>query len=281
MIGWFPVPHDIVDSPIFHDAETLRLFIWLSKRAAIKTQYVPMTTGRGQTVVTLERGQCIVGRKQSAIPLDWTESRFRYRLLKLEKHGIIRRICATHWTIVEVVNYGVCELGEENTNQPNNQPNATQTTNQTPQRKKTKKTKKTEEALADKSAVQDHELNAWIELWNSLKSEGLVSAGTSPTPNKGVRAGWKRVKQSKELRPLLEDRQAIESAIRTSEFVRGTWFTLEKLFGGTNKDGAYIVQKLLDGCYRQSSSPARTANVGPGVTFSPVSPKGDPNYGKM
>ncbi|TWU42938.1 hypothetical protein Q31b_19710 [Novipirellula aureliae] len=137
MNGWFPIQHDIVDSPVFHDAESLRLFVWLSKRAAISTQRVSMQTGRGASVVTLQRGQCIVGRKKGGELLGWSEDRFRYRLEKLEEWELIRRIPATHWTVIEVVNYGVS--GKTNENSP--QPNANQTPNQTPHSKRTKKTK--------------------------------------------------------------------------------------------------------------------------------------------
>lgn len=283
MNGWFPMQHDIVDSPVFHDADALRLFVWLSQRAAIKTQLVSMVTGKGMAVVELSRGSCIVGRKKSAEPLDWTESRFRYRLDKLEKWGLIRRKCATHWTVIDIVNYGILAPTEENRDQPNNQPNATQTTNQTtnqtPQMNKPKKPKtpkkpeETKDSFADKSAepassLADGELAEWIGWWNRLKYRRLVAAGTATEPNKGVRAGWQRVRRTDELRELLDDRDAITAAIEQAEFVRGSWFTLEKLFGGTNRDGAYIVQKLLDGGYAGTAAKSsRTANTGAGVNY--------------
>lgn len=115
----------------------------------------------------------------------------------------------------------------------------------------------------------DPELSQWIEFWNALKADGLVSTATSSKPNKGVQAGWKRVQREVELRDLLSDRQAIREAIAKSDFVRGSWFTLEKLLGGTNKTGAYIVQNLLDGCYVQKSEKPRSANVGAGVNYDP------------
>lgn len=116
----------------------------------------------------------------------------------------------------------------------------------------------------------DPDLVAWIVFWNGLKADGLVHAGTSPKPAKGVLAGWKRVQRSAELRDLLSDREAIREAIRESDFVRGPWFKLEKLLGGTNKTGAYIVQNLLDGCYVQRPDKPRTANVGAGVNYDPT-----------
>lgn len=115
----------------------------------------------------------------------------------------------------------------------------------------------------------DPDLVSWIEFWNGLKADGLVHAGTSPKPGKGVLAGWKRVKRSAELRELLSDREAIRESIAKSEFTRGAWFTLDKLFGGTNKAGAYFLQNLLDGCYVGKADKPRTANVGAGVNHDP------------
>jgi predicted transcriptional regulator len=137
--------------------------------------------------------------------------------------------------------------------------------------KETKKeTKKKRNTRADKSAESETKLQEWIAFWNRLASEKLVNASTSTTPNKGVVKSWKRVQQSSELQKLLSDRAAIETAITNGEFVRGSWFTLPKLFGGTNKDGEYIIQKLLDGGYISNSSSKPTiANVGAGVQFNP------------
>ena len=132
--------------------------------------------------------------------------------------------------------------------------------------------KKPKDSCADKSAASDSELIEMIDFWNRLKAKQLVSAKTSTKPNKGVLAGWKRVQRSPELQALVSDLPAIEDAIRKSDFVRGSWFTLEKLLGGSNKDGAYVVQKLLDGGYADNgigSGKQRTANVGPGVIYDP------------
>jgi hypothetical protein len=139
-------------------------------------------------------------------------------------------------------------------------------------------TKKKRNTYAEKSAGSDLELQGWIEFWNSLKARNLVHSGTKSTPSKGVLAGWKRVKKTPVLRDLLSDRQAIEAAITKSEFVRGAWFRLEKLFGGTNRDGEYITQKLLDGGYVSAS----LTNGKPRFTSADLKTlQSNPNAGKM
>jgi hypothetical protein len=107
----------------------------------------------------------------------------------------------------------------------------------------------------------DAELRDWMTWWNMLKSESLVPSGVIvDEPSRGVTTGWKRVRREAGLRKLLADRDAIEREIRASSFCRESWFRLEKLFGGTNRDGELIVQKLLDGGYRGKQTAERVGD---------------------
>jgi hypothetical protein len=95
------------------------------------------------------------------------------------------------------------------------------------------------------------ELSAWIDWWNGLKLLGLVPHGAdSDPPSTAVVKAYARGRKSSELRKLLVDRDAIERAIRESDFCRGDWFRLEKLLGGKNRDQEWITKMLLDGAYR-------------------------------
>lgn len=105
---------------------------------------------------------------------------------------------------------------------------------------------------------EDEELHDWMLWWNTLASESLVPAGVKvDEPSEGVLAGWKRVRRKDRtgarLRQLLADRDAIEREIRDSKFCRAGWFTLGKLFGGKNRDGALVLQQLVDGAYRNGA----------------------------
>jgi hypothetical protein len=94
----------------------------------------------------------------------------------------------------------------------------------------------------------------FIHWWNALRAEGMVphSVNSDPPSNAVVKA-WTRSRKSSELRTLLADRDALSQAIRDAEFCREGWFRLEKLFGAKNRDGEYIVRKLLEGAYRTSA----------------------------
>ena len=115
-----------------------------------------------------------------------------------------------------------------------------------------------QEANGSHAQAADPELRDWLFWWNSLTSSKLVPAGVNEDePSQGVLKGWNRVRQKsqkgKRLRELLADRDAIEQEIRVSPFCRESWFRLEKLFGGTNRDGELILEKLLQGGYRERS----------------------------
>jgi len=123
--------------------------------------------------------------------------------------------------------------------------------------------------LSSQADGQSPDLHDWIEWWNGLHANGLVSSKASTAPSKAVTKAWSTVQKSFELQELLADRSAIETAIQQSNFVRGGWFRLEKLLGGKNRAGEFIVRMLVDGGYA-STAENRTANTGPGVNFDPM-----------
>jgi hypothetical protein len=114
------------------------------------------------------------------------------------------------------------------------------------------------------------ELLSWIDWWNDLKREGLVAAGVSREPlGEDVRKGWKRVGDIKVVRQLLSDRDVLVQEIKASAFLREGWFTLAKLLGGKNRDGAYIVQRIVEGGYRDGAKNGHGTQLTPGKTYHP------------
>jgi hypothetical protein len=109
-------------------------------------------------------------------------------------------------------------------------------------------------AKAAASDAPNPELLEWLVWWNSLKSDSLVPAGVDEDePSQGVLKGWARAQKNPKVKKLLRNRDAIEREIRESSFCRGSWFRLEKLFGGVNRDGELVLQKLLEGGYRDKA----------------------------
>lgn len=110
----------------------------------------------------------------------------------------------------------------------------------------------------------DSEIRQWCQWWNDLHEKRLVTSGVNVAkPSQAIVAGWKRVQKSAELREMLADRDAITRIIEWTPFLCEGWFRLERLLGGKNKDGEYILRKLLDGGYK-SGTRTKAPAVGPG-----------------
>jgi hypothetical protein len=90
----------IEDSPVFANAEYLKIFVWLLSRARHKPGHVTLKSGQ---VVSLKKGECIVGRQATARALDMSESTFRNRLEKLAELGAITLKKDRSFTRVSIV----------------------------------------------------------------------------------------------------------------------------------------------------------------------------------
>lgn len=125
-------------------------------------------------------------------------------------------------------------------------------------------------------AADSPALLEWITWWNGLHTKGLVDSGVkADPPSKAIVAAWKRVQRDSELQEFLKDRDAIEDAIRKSEFLRASWFDLPRLLAGKNKRGDYVVQQVVEGKYSDFKAPRALANTGAGVVYSPERSYGD------
>lgn len=130
--------------------------------------------------------------------------------------------------------------------------------------------KRKEEVSADEPAEPPPELLSWIDWWNQLKQEGLVACGVSRDPiSEDVKRGWRRVKEIRIVRQLLSDRDVLVREIQASAFLREGWFTLAKLLGGKNRDGAYFVQRIVEGGYRDGAKNGHGTQLSPGKSYDP------------
>lgn len=130
------------------------------------------------------------------------------------------------------------------------------------------------------AACVDEELHGWLVWWNTLRGNKppLVPCGVSvDEPSKAIRKAWAIVLRDKSLQRLALDRDAIEREIRGSEFVRDAgWFRPEKVLAGKNREGEWIVKKLIEGGYRNKPKTPKeshdsrndTAVAGRGSLFS-------------
>lgn len=263
MRRWVRLYEDILDHEIGADDWLFRLFSWCLLRANYKTKIF-----QG---VEVARGSFVTGRNKASEALGVSPSKWYRGMLRLVEIGSITLDVNSKWTTVTICNYeryNPAKMKSEQHLNSGRTADEQQMNSQRTQEKEylsslSKERKEGKETIgAEKSADSfSPELLEWCRWWNELHELGKVQTGVdAKNPSKGVVAGWKRVQRSKALRGLL-DKQAIESAILESRFVRdSSWFTLPKLFGGTNKTGEVILEKLLAGGFRDTAGASRLQN---------------------
>ena len=128
-----------------------------------------MTTGRGQTIVSLDPGQFVFGRCAAAQALKMKPSTVAARLKRLEKLGNLNIQAGTHFSVVTVCNWASYQTPKKQNEQPTKQPSGNQlTTNCLPSstyNKETNKTKKTKKMAT--AFVLDLGLIKWPQHLNT------------------------------------------------------------------------------------------------------------------
>jgi len=112
--------------------------------ANFKENNIPVKTGQGITVVKVQRGQFIFGRKRHAKELNIPESTLWKIILKLEKLGNLNTKRNTKFTLVTVCNYDLYQNIENYQGTPKGTTKEQPRNNQGTQQKEGKKERKKE-----------------------------------------------------------------------------------------------------------------------------------------
>ena len=105
--GWVKLWRKLLDSEIFQNEGVLKVAIWALLRANHRAVWVPVKTGRGKTVVHLQPGQFIFGRRTAAKELKMPPSTFRNRLHFLTKARFMDHQADHHYSIGNVINWPI------------------------------------------------------------------------------------------------------------------------------------------------------------------------------
>lgn len=111
--GWIKVYRGICDSPVFTDADALRLWIYILCNAAHR-EHDTLYCGK---IVHLEKGQFITGRKVLAQKFRTSESKIYRTLQLLQSLGNVNITSNNKFSLVTVVNW---EKYQDNFESPNN-----------------------------------------------------------------------------------------------------------------------------------------------------------------
>ena len=113
MEGWFKTYRKIIDSPIFDNADALKMWTWILAKASHKDRVLIVGTQN----VEIKKGEFIFGRKMAAEKLKYSENK-TYRLLKLiEKMGMIEVKSNNKFSVIKVVNWGFYQDGSAQSEQ--------------------------------------------------------------------------------------------------------------------------------------------------------------------
>ncbi len=99
--------------------------------------------------------------------------------------------------------------------------------------------------------------------WNGWHDEEIVSKRIQNPhePSDAIQKAWKRSQANSEQKARLANLDAIKAAIQSStEFLKGKgWFDAAALIGGANSDRRFYAEMLLNGAYKQTAIPTRSA----------------------
>ena len=86
-LGFVQVKRSLLRSKVFSNPDLLRIYLWCHFKATFKRKAISLNIGRGNTEVTLQRGEFVTGRYSGAEELNINPSTFWSWLKKLEKLG--------------------------------------------------------------------------------------------------------------------------------------------------------------------------------------------------
>ena len=119
--GWIKLHRKIMDNPIFDKSELLKLFVYCLFSAGHEDKRI-IWNGKEEIV---PRGSFITGREKLSNELKQSESMIRRNLKILENISVITRKTTNKFTVINVVNYGIYQGSDFESDQP--------ATNQRPQ----------------------------------------------------------------------------------------------------------------------------------------------------
>lgn len=106
-LGYVRLWRKIRESAILRNPHLLQLWIWILVKASWRPRTVPVRTGKGETLVHLEPGQLLFGRKSASDELGSPAETVRDRMMRLKRLGMIAIQPAAHYSVVTVVNWAL------------------------------------------------------------------------------------------------------------------------------------------------------------------------------
>lgn len=120
MEGWVKLHRCLIDSYVFANPTTLKIWMWILIRATNKKRFVPVTVGKGTVNVELLPGQFIFGRFKAEEELNIDGSTIYKHIQKLKDSENINIESNNHYTIITVCNWLTYQSKDEEDNHESN-----------------------------------------------------------------------------------------------------------------------------------------------------------------
>lgn len=127
MSDWIKVHRRLLNSDVWENPQTLKVWMWLLLKANYKDKQVSIKIGAGFEDVLVKRGKVLFGRKVAAKELKMTESATYRSVKKLSSIGKITVKSNSHYSIITICKYEHYQsVKDEVEQQPNNNRTATE-----------------------------------------------------------------------------------------------------------------------------------------------------------
>ena len=112
--GWIKAYRKTIESSVFQNEGLFKVWMWCLLKASHQSEWFPIKTGRGETVVNVQPGQFIFGRKKAAKELKMKPTTVQDRIKKLEKLENLVTQPGTHYSIITIRNWRTYQDTDKN-----------------------------------------------------------------------------------------------------------------------------------------------------------------------
>lgn len=111
--GWIKLHRQLIESEIFASQIGLKIWIWCLIKAFHKKAFIPIKIGKGESIITVERGSFIFGRYTAEKELNINGSTVYKWIKKLQEMEMIEIESNSHYSIITICNYDGYQRSDE------------------------------------------------------------------------------------------------------------------------------------------------------------------------
>ena len=232
--GWIKLHRKLLDSEIFASQIGLKIWLWCLMKASHKKRFIPIKIGKGEAIVTIEKGSFIFGRHSAEKELNISGSTVYKWIKKLQDMGMINIKSDSHYSIITICNYEDYQKKDEQQVAPIEQPLDSQVTAIEQPRdtyKNVKNVENVEKEVTPKNSVDsivskfglNEDMGEVVFDWLEYKKERRESYKSE----RGIKAFVTKLKN------LSGDNVAVAKKITEQSFANN-WAGIFELKGGNN-----------------------------------------------